>query len=129
MKRAEDIVHLRQLLQRRRRNILEAALAGDQEVVALKSQGRDAEYEESAQVDLADYTLSHLLEAQRTEIMLIDGALARMDAGVFGECVDCSEPISIERLEALPFALRCEEDAERHEAERRAASPAATPSL
>ena len=129
MARARNIARIRRLLQRRRRDILVATIAGHREVLALKDQGRDSEYEETAQVDLADYTLSHLLETQRAELMLIDAALARMDAGVFGFCVDCGEPISAERLEALPFALRCEEDAERHEAERRVASPAATPSL
>ena len=40
------------------------------------------------------------------------------DANVYGECVDCGEDIPLERLEALPFALRCAMDAARHEEER-----------
>ena len=46
----------------------------------------------------------------------IDEALARMDAGTYGRCVDCDEPIIAERLEAVPAAptcLRCKADRER----------------
>jgi DnaK suppressor protein len=68
------------------------------------------------------------MESQRREIMLIDAALRRMDTGVFGECVDCGADIPMDRLEALPFAIRCEEDATRHELETRG-GPYATPSL
>ena len=68
------------------------------------------------------------MEAQRREVMLIDAALRRMDVGVFGECVDCGFEIPFERLEAMPFAIRCEEDATRHELETRGGH-AATPSL
>ena len=37
----------------------------------------------------------------------IDAALRRLDQGGHGDCVECGEKISIERLTALPFALRC----------------------
>ena len=57
--------------------------------------------------------------------MLIDAALRRMEVGVFGTCVDCGSDISLERLEALPFAIRCEEDARRHEQEMRGNNSAA----
>ena len=36
------------------------------------------------------------------EVQLIDNALVRMDAGVYGRCEECEEPIAIERLKALP---------------------------
>jgi DnaK suppressor protein len=129
MTRATDIGRLRELLQQRRRDLTETAIAHQREVHALKEQERDPEYEESAQVELADYTLSHLLENQRRELMLIDAALQRMDAKVFGVCIDCGQDIVYERLEALPFALRCEEDAESREAELRATGALAMPTL
>ncbi|MFZ5469522.1 MAG: TraR/DksA family transcriptional regulator, partial [Myxococcota bacterium] len=105
MARGTDVMKIRKLLLRRRRDILKTALAARHEAQALKEQERDPEYEENAQVELAHYTLSHLMEAQRKEILLIDAALQRIDAGVFGVCVDCGQPISMERLEVLPFAL------------------------
>ncbi|MFY1828547.1 TraR/DksA family transcriptional regulator [Myxococcus fulvus] len=119
MSRAQDLLRVREILQRRRREILTTSQGTHRELTALKEQERDPEYEENAQSELADYTLSSLMEAQRREVMLIDAALRRMDMGVFGECVDCGQEISKERLEALPFAIRCEEDATAHEQEMR----------
>ena len=127
MNRATDYLKIRDLLQRRRRDIIHATMGAHRELTALKDSERDPEYEENAQTELADYTLSSLMEAQRREIMLIDAALRRMDTGVFGVCVDCGYDIPIERLEALPFAIRCEEDATRHELDMRG-GPQATPS-
>jgi DnaK suppressor protein len=129
MTRAQDIKKLRALLARRRRDILETSRSIQREVEALKEQEKDPEYEEGAQVELADYTLSHLAENQRRELMLIDAALQRMDAGEYGICVDCDMDIPFERLEAVPYALRCEEDAERQEFEQRHRGMMATPSL
>lgn len=37
----------------------------------------------------------------------IDSALARLDAGDYGLCVDCDEAIDPRRLQAHPAALRC----------------------
>jgi DnaK suppressor protein len=37
----------------------------------------------------------------------IDEALGRIDAGTYGSCVRCSEPIGDERLTALPYAAKC----------------------
>lgn len=128
MSRAQDLLKVREILQRRRRDILTTSSGTHKELTALQQQERDPEYEENAQSELADYTLSSLMEAQRREVMLIDAALIRMDTGVFGECVDCGQEISMERLEALPFAIRCAEDAEQHEQDRRGGHYAA-PSL
>jgi DnaK suppressor protein len=128
MTRASDLIRIRELLQRRRREIISASAGAHRELTALKDSDRDPEYEENAQAELADYTLSSLMEAQRREVMLIDAALRRMDVGVFGECVDCGYEIPLDRLEALPFAIRCEEDATRHELETRGGH-GATPTL
>ncbi|MBZ4333680.1 TraR/DksA C4-type zinc finger protein [Corallococcus interemptor] len=122
MSRADDLLKIRGLLQERRRTTETAQAGARRELAALKDQERDPEYEEQAQAELADYTLSTLIEAQRREIMLIDAALSRMDNDVFGECVDCGNEISLDRLEAMPFAIRCEEDAAVHEQETREAA-------
>lgn len=37
----------------------------------------------------------------------IDAALARLDAGTYGTCANCNQPIAEDRLEALPWAVRC----------------------
>ena len=41
------------------------------------------------------------------QLVLVDEAIARLDAGSFGTCVRCGKPIAPERLEALPWAARC----------------------
>ncbi|WNG28295.1 TraR/DksA family transcriptional regulator [Cystobacter fuscus] len=129
MTRANDLMKIRDLLQRRRRAILSTSEGAQRELAALKASDRDPEYEEQAQAELADYTLSSLMEAQRHEVMLIDAALRRMDTGVFGECVDCGADITLERLEAMPFAIRCEEDATSHELETRGGHAQSVPTL
>jgi DnaK suppressor protein len=41
------------------------------------------------------------------QLELVTEALARLDDGTFGTCVQCGRPIAAERLEALPWAARC----------------------
>jgi RNA polymerase-binding transcription factor DksA len=42
--------------------------------------------------------------AQREDVL---AALARVDAGSYGRCVDCGSPVPDERLEARPATARC----------------------
>lgn len=125
--RQKELRRIRQLLQRRRRAILETSRGTRRELGALKGQERDPEYEENAQSELADYTLYHLVESQRLELQLIDIALKKLDNGTFGNCLDCGAEIPFERLQALPFATRCAEDATQRE--RMALGAASVPSL
>lgn len=72
----------------------------------------DADSGEQA-AELGNVEVTSALEAEATaEIAAIDAALARMDAGRFGICVDCGEPIAPARLEAAPAAVRCTRCAE-----------------
>jgi DnaK suppressor protein len=48
-----------------------------------------------------------LRDRAETQLALVDEALARLDAGTFGRCVRCGNPIPRDRLEALPWAARC----------------------
>ena len=48
------------------------------------------------------------LEAHLTGLLAeVDEALRRFDEGTYGICTACGQPISPERLEALPYATRC----------------------
>ncbi|MDP8911136.1 MAG: TraR/DksA C4-type zinc finger protein [Actinomycetota bacterium] len=51
-----------------------------------------------------DYTLE---ENSEHVLAAIDAALERIDAGTFGVCERCGQPIAEERLEALPYATLC----------------------
>lgn len=55
---------------------------------------------------------------EKTFLKKIDHALAKIDAGTFGVCEECEDPISAKRLEARPettLCIRCKEDQERNE--------------
>lgn len=41
------------------------------------------------------------------ELRTVRAALARMDDGSYGECIDCGVDIPLARLQAQPAALRC----------------------
>lgn len=55
-----------------------------------------------------DYTLGENSEQMLQEI---DEALGRIDAGTYGTCTRCGKEISVERLEAHPWAALCIDDA------------------
>ena len=51
-----------------------------------------------------DYTLG---ENSEHVLASIDAALQRIEAGTFGTCETCGNPIGEERLEAIPYATQC----------------------
>ena len=57
-----------------------------------------------------------VLEAAGDRRAEVAAALARLDAGTYGTCVDCGRPIDPARLEFRPEAARCLEDQQKHEA-------------
>lgn len=74
-------------------------------------------------VDVGDAAVSQLeqefdialAELAAQELRQVDRALERLEGGDYGFCLDCGEPISGKRLQALPFAVRCRECEERQE--------------
>ena len=56
-----------------------------------------------------------LTDHERAELAAVDDALARLQSGRYGVCVDCQAAIPFERLRAEPLALRCMDCARRHE--------------
>lgn len=61
----------------------------------------DAAAETQRQADV-----THLARSA-TALRDIESALSRLDAGEYGLCLDCDEPIDLRRLQAHPAALRC----------------------
>lgn len=56
-----------------------------------------------------------LRDRERQLLGKIDEALARIDDGTFGTCIDCEEPIEVRRLEARPVSDLCIACKERQE--------------
>jgi len=78
--------------------------------------GSVADSLDRAEADLVDDVEAALLQMATETLAKIDEALARLDAGTYGICVNCGEPIQLARLNALPFAARCRACEERGEA-------------
>jgi len=48
-----------------------------------------------------------VVRALRSNLHDVDRAIAKIDAGTYGSCERCGNPIGAERLEAIPWALLC----------------------
>jgi RNA polymerase-binding transcription factor DksA len=68
---------------------------------------RPADSEERATESENDEVLEEFGSTGQTELKAIDAALSRISAGTFGTCVKCGDPISPERLEAVPYTPFC----------------------
>lgn len=54
-----------------------------------------------------DAVLAGIGEATAAELSQINRALAQLDAGTYGLCSQCGQPIDGRRLRALPYSDRC----------------------
>jgi RNA polymerase-binding transcription factor DksA len=84
-------------------------LTGD--VSALRGEA-EGQTDQSGQGDAAtrdaDDLLSQSLLGQEEESLAeCRAALQRLDAGTFGRCEECGQPIAVARLRALPHARTC----------------------
>ena len=110
----EDLVSYRQVLQ-----TLRSRLRGDLDQMTDEALNRDATGGtgnlSNVPLHMADlgtdnydqeFTLG-LIENEQGTLELINEALDRMERGEFGQCVECAEPISKPRLQAIPYARHC----------------------
>ena len=51
--------------------------------------------------------LLSVMKALRANLRWVGRALKKMDLGTYGTCERCGNPVPIERLEALPWAILC----------------------
>lgn len=77
----------------------------------MSSRERDLEAtQDPADMAANAYTKELLISMSSNDrqlLELIDEALGRIEAGEYGECVNCGESISEKRLEAVPWARYC----------------------
>lgn len=67
--------------------------------------------------ELSDLGREELIqEASDERRAEVQAAIDRIDAGTYGICIDCGQPIDAARLEFRPEAARCLPDQERFEA-------------
>jgi DnaK suppressor protein len=85
---------------------LERDFAGIVEA-ASQANGDDEHDPEGATIAFERQHIAALLGHARRQISQIDAALGRVDAGTFGRCERCGQPISAGRLAARPTAATC----------------------
>ena len=77
----------------------------------MSSRERDAEAtQDPADMAANAYTKELLISMSANDrrlLGLIDESLARIEAGEYGHCVNCDEPVPEKRLEAVPWARYC----------------------
>jgi RNA polymerase-binding transcription factor DksA len=85
---------------------LEREFAGLSE--AASSAGTDDEHDpEGATLAFERQHTAALLEAAREQAAAVDAALERLQAGRYGRCDRCGQPIGADRLAARPAAATC----------------------
>ncbi len=87
-------------------------------------QHQESEPPPADEIDLARTTSdvethAGLIAREEEKLRFVDEALARLEAGIYGICLECHTAIPIERLIALPFAAYCVECQEKLNRSRR----------
>jgi RNA polymerase-binding protein DksA len=111
---AVDTARFEQVLREERQRVLDAisylheetpgSLADETEEIVGNS---DNHLGDTATATL-DREIDYSLEENSEQVLRsIDRALQRIDEGTFGICETCGQPISEERLEAIPYATQC----------------------
>lgn len=73
---------------------------------ALAGMGRVAE-EDQAQISHDEFVSLRLNGLDYAQLRMVEEALDRLDAGDYGICLACDEPIAPKRLRALSWARYC----------------------
>ena len=76
-------------------------------ITANLRRGYEADSKERAKQLEDSEVVDALGNEARAELAKISAALARMDSGDFGICIECGIPIDEGRLKAYPYALEC----------------------
>lgn len=112
----ERLDHFRELLLRRERELralLDTRARGAPGALSVTE--RPEMPDDNPVVDqLNDDTFAQVQVHDR-ELAGVRAALARIDDGSYGECIDCGEPIPEARLEVEPQAVRCIADQQQFE--------------
>ena len=105
------------LLAARRDEILQKAKETLEQDMSLDANDLPDEMDLASSEYLQSFTF-RLRGREKVFLDKIEKALAKIEDGSFGTCEECSEEISVKRLEARPettLCIRCKEDQERME--------------
>lgn len=101
-----DISQIKQQLMDRQA-VLEARADKTARDASHQDEAVPADFAEQATARENDDVLRAIADESVNEINLIKAALARIEAGTYGECSACGEDIAAERLAAVPYTTLC----------------------
>ena len=110
--KSERYVELRRMLEDRRREIMSEVHEKIRGVRTEGSHGKMSEVfdtGESSEADIQEDIEFALIQMKAETLAKINEALLRLEEGPYGDCFECGEEISQQRLRALPFAVRCKD--------------------
>jgi DnaK suppressor protein len=110
MKRSEEMKHLRGRLIKRRGELIKLHSNAEETQNTLAE--REIEPEDTAQKKSLSNLMAGLDAQEKEEIEAIDHALSMMETGRYGFCEVCGKPITLKRLEAIPWTVLCSKHAE-----------------
>ena len=102
MDRHESDPYRKSLLTERARlfdEIGESIEAPDQMTYGSQAAAASQVFEQQRDLALRDRAVQHLAQ--------VDAAIARLEAGTYGQCLRCGKDIPAGRLDALPWAAHC----------------------
>ena len=105
MARKDAIEKLRATLVKRRQALVRSAI-GDLNLLQHRQQ-KTGDMLDAVADSVQSELNSQLLEVESRELTAIDDAIARLDAGDYGDCEACGKPIPLTRLRAVPYATEC----------------------
>lgn len=110
------VEHFKNKLLEARKQILNSGIMNDYQDLHIQSDDLADE------ADLASSTINQqvsfsIRDREMTKLRRIDAALARIEEGVYGYCIESGEEIEQKRLETQPWAEYCLEVAEEKERE------------
>jgi DnaK suppressor protein len=103
---ASALAAFRRRLEQRRTeltSLIEEGRQADQPVSPDKAIGRLTRQDALQQQQMS----AELIRRYEQERVLVEQALDAMDAGTYGRCQRCDEPIAVARLDAMPHARIC----------------------
>jgi DnaK suppressor protein len=117
-----QITGLKTLIETKRRELV-SEIHAQTNLIAINESEADP-IDQIQSMTMREETASQL--GRRSRVLAeIERALHAIYEGTYGFCIDCEEPISLKRLETIPWASRCigcQQSMERREAEHRMAA-------
>lgn len=103
---AKRLAEFRRTLLRKRQAFLDEVEKVETELQYI-AEDRESELEESAQEERSARVLARLDDHGVAVLGAIERALARIEAGAYGRCTECGQPIPVARLSAVPETAYC----------------------